>query len=294
METFTREEMMKMAADTRKNVTSSEVSDAELMQYPVHMEEITVPVRGGETKVYYSYLEKGEHLGALIVNFHGGGFIKARTRSDELFCRELNHLIGCKVMDVDYHIAPEYPYPFAVEECLDTVNWIFDHSGDYQVDPGKIMLLGHSAGGNLAIVTQMQLLAGGLGRQPLCLAVEYPPLDLYTDPEEKTARGQGIPPERARLYNLYYCERESQKEPYVSPVYAEEEKLRGFPPTLILTAGKDDLYTEAEEFALKLARCGNEVTLKRVEGAGHAFTVYRKEKHREGMETIVGYLKKFL
>jgi acetyl esterase len=123
------------------------------------------------------------------------------------------------------------------------------------------------------------------------MVVEYPPLDLYTDPGDKPKRGAGIPAERARLYNLYYCDREFQKDAYASPVYATDDQLQNFPPTLIMTAGLDDLCTEAEDFGLHLARCGNEVTMKRVPGAGHAFTIYRKEKHEEGFELIVRYVK---
>lgn len=216
------------------------------------------------------------------------------TQNDELFCRKMNHILGCRIMDVDYRIAPDHPYPAAVHECYDVVLWAFAHCREYHVDPDRIILMGHSAGGNLAIVTQMRLLADQTGFKPAGLIIEYPPLDLYTDPEQKVKMGKGVPAERARLYNLYYCDRERQKESYASPVYARDEELEHFPPVLMLTAGRDDLCTEAEEFALHLARCGNEVTLRRVPGAGHAFTIYRKEKYREGMDQIVRYARQLM
>jgi acetyl esterase len=151
--------------------------------------------------------------------------------------------------------------------------------------------MGHSAGGTLAIAAVMEANRIG-GFVPASLIVEYPPLDLYTDPDEKEKRGGGVPAERVRLYNLYYCDREYQKDAYASPVYATDEQLVHFPETLIITAGLDDLCMEGEEFALHLARCGNEVTIKRVQGAGHAFTIYRKEKHEEAFALILKYLKR--
>jgi len=124
-----------------------------------------------------------------------------------------------------------------------------------------------------------------------CLVCDYPPLDLWTDPEDKPKMGKGIPAERARLYNLYYCEREEQRDPLVSPVYATKEDVTGFPPMLMITAGLDDLCTEAEEFALKVARAGGEVTLKRFQNSGHAFTMYRREEYNEAADLIVKYVK---
>lgn len=292
MEKLSREKMIEMAQETRKNVTNAPVDEKEMHKYPVHMERILIPTRVGGSEVYYSYAKKDKNSDAMIINFHGGGFIRERTPNDELFCRKLNHMTGCKIMDVDYRIAPDDPYPAAVFETYDVLQWVYNHSVEYQISPDKIILIGHSAGGNLATVAVMQSLAENTFC-PAGLIAEYPPMDLYTDPADKTKMGAGIPAERARLYNLYYCDRERQREPYASPVYANDSQLKGFPPALFITAGMDDLCTEAEEFALRLARLGNEVTIKRFPDTGHAFTIYRKEKHQEGMELIVKYIRNF-
>lgn len=294
MEKLSREEMIRMARETRKNVTNAPVSQEEMDQYPVIMEHILIPTRAGDASAYLSYIEDGTNLDVLILNFHGGGFIRERTENDELFCRKLNHEIGCKIIDVDYKIAPDYPYPTAVHETYDVMKWVFANCEKLQIHAEKIILLGHSSGGNLAITDVMQANAENTEFHPLALIVEYPPLDIYTDPEAKPKRGKGVPAERARLYNLYYCDRELQKESYASPVYASEKELKHFPPTLIMTAGMDDLCTEAEDFALMLARAGNEVTLKRVLDTGHAFTIYRKEKHQEGFNLIVRFIRNLL
>ncbi len=150
--------------------------------------------------------------------------------------------------------------------------------------------MGHSAGGNLAIGAVMRALEEDM-RTPALLISEYPPLDIYTDPEAKKPMGKGIPVERARLYNLFYCDREQQKDPYCSPVYAPNEMLRGFPPSLFITAGSDDLCNEAEDFALRLARCGNEVTVKRFPDAIHAFTIKRLAGHEEACDLVCRFIR---
>lgn len=294
METMTREQMIAMARETRKHVTNAPVSQEEMNRWPVQIRREMVPTRAGDSPVWLSQPEGGAENDVLIINFHGGGFIRERTPNDELFCRKLNHALGCTVADVDYRIAPDNPYPAAAWESYDVIRHFFDRAEAYQTDPGKIILTGHSAGGNLVIGAVMRANEEGGAFHPLGLVSEYPPLDLYTDPEDKPRRGAGIPAERARLYNLYYCDRERQKEPYASPYYAAPEQLEGFPPSLIITAGQDDLCTEAEDFALRLAQAGNEVTLKRFPGVSHAFTIYRKAGHEAGFQLIERFIKNLL
>ena len=86
---------------------------------------------------------------------------------------------------------------------------------------------------------------------------------------------KGLPAGRARLYNLYCCDREKQKDPYCSPVYAPDEMLSGFP-------------------SARPARCGAETAIKRVPGAEHAFTVCRREGHKIAFKLIVRSLRKML
>ena len=288
---MTREEMIEKARETRKQVTNAPVTEELLNKYPAEVREMNIPGRDGDIHCYLSEnKDRQDNSDVLVINFHGGGFIRERTPNDEVFCRRMNGALGCKVLDLDYKIAPDYPYPTAVNEAVDTVKWAFEHTGELGVSKDKIVLAGHSAGGNLAIGVVMKALEEGEFK-PALLIADYPPLDLYTDPGEKKSMGKGIPAERARLYNLYYCDRDRQKEPYASPAYAPDEMLKEFPKTLVMTAGTDDLCNEAEEFALRLARNGNEVTLKRFLNAKHGFTIYRTEGCDEAIELITRFVK---
>lgn len=287
---MTREEMICKAKETRKHVTNAPVDPELLAKYPATVTLKKIPTRVGEAEVYDTFHEQVKPGGPLVINLHGGGFIRERTLNDEVFCRRLANGLHWRVWDVDYRIAPEYPFPAALHESYDVVKWAKDHAAELEIDPERIILAGHSAGGNL--VCGICMMAHETGDFSIPAAViEYPPLDVYTDPADKKKMGDGIPYERARLYNLYYCDRDRQKDPYVSPVYATEEMLKGFPKTLMITAGQDDLCLEAEAFALKVAQAGNEITLKRFPGVGHAFTIYRRPGHEVAMELIIRFLR---
>ncbi len=290
---LTRQEMIEKARETRKNVTSAPVEPELLARYPAQVTLRRIPTRVGDSDVYDTTNDQVPPGAPLVINFHGGGFIRARTLNDEVFCRKLVNALGCRVLDVDYRVAPDYPFPAALHEGYDVVKWASAHADELGIDPERIILTGHSAGGNL--VCGICMMAHESGDFRVSAAVlDYPPMDLYTDPADKPKMGEGIPFERARLYNLYYCEREMQKDPYVSPYYAGLKMLKDFPKALVITAGQDDLCNEAEAFALKLAQAGNEVTLKRFPGAGHGFTIYRRPGHEQAMELIIRFLKQHI
>lgn len=287
---MTREEMILIAQETRKNVTNAPVSKEELDAFPVTMEKLAVPTREGDAVVYLSSIAAIPGNNPVVINLHGGGFIRERTLNDELYCRRITHAMNCKVLDIDYKIAPDYPFPAALYECYDVVKWVREHAEQLDIDPERIILNGHSAGGNL--VSGINILSGKTGDFRIFLNVmDYPPMDIYTDPADKKSRGKGIPNERARLYNLFYCDRSQQNNPLASPVFATEEMLAGFPPTLMITAGEDVLCTEAEQYALKLAQAGVEVTLKRFPEEGHAFTIYRRGEWKKATELIIKFMK---
>lgn len=288
----TREEMIRMAKETRKQVTNAVVKPEELAAWPVTMEKLLIPTRVGDSQCYLASPEQQEDGPLpLIINLHGGGFIRQRTDNDQLFCRRMSCELGCRTLDVDYRVAPEHPFPAGLHECYDVTVWAWEHAETLGIDREQIILMGHSAGGNFVLGISILLRENQSPVRLLGVISEYPPTDLATDPGAKKCVDQVIPAERARLYNLYYCDEEQQKNPYVSLVRMPQERLKELPRTLFITAAQDSLCFEAEEFALKMAAAGNEVTLKRFPGVGHAFTIYRRPGWEEAVELIVRYTK---
>ena len=233
------------------------------------VEEKQIQTQVGETTVYLVQPKAGNTAHALLVNIHGGGFIWPHRESDTAYCRRIATEIGCVVVDIDYKLAPEYPYPHAFLECYDVTKYMAEHAAEYGIDPERIMIGGNSAGGNLSTSVCLKSLETGDFKILL-----YPPIDLFTDPAEKQKEGSDavIPFERARIYNAMYVDSPEQaREIYASPILADGELLSRMPETVIFTAGLDSLRFEAEEYALKLARAGVEVTCKRWPGCKHGF-----------------------
>lgn len=279
----------------RKNAVGKELDEELVKQFPVKRQyEVQIPTRHGEVHCYVFVPMAGEGKLPAIVNFHGGGFVKGYRGRDILFSRNLACHTNCTVIDVDYKVAPEYQYPYALEEGYDAVNYILTHEETFGIDRRKIFLSGQSAGGNLA--TGITLMAKEKKEFSVLLTmVSYPPLDLAKDPAKK--RFADLETERvetARLYNDWYIEKSRRTELYASPVYASREKLTGLTPFLIITAQKDTLSEEAEKFAYQLIEAGVTVTAKQIRSAVHGFLVRRSEGFGTAEKLIFGMVRQYL
>ena len=165
----------------RSQAVGQEV-DQELMErYPVQSQEkMEFPTRYGTVTAYvYRPFSEQEKLPVLI-NFHGGGFVKGYRGRDFGFSRILAVNGQCLVVDVDYKIAPEYKYPYAVEEGYDLVRHIQEKADSLGGDSGRIVLSGESAGANMITAILFMLKKAG-NPMPLGAVTCYPPYALYTD-----------------------------------------------------------------------------------------------------------------
>lgn len=290
---MTRKEMIERAIQIRSRDLYGKVDRKELDSLTAIQKLIEIPVSGGSVPVFQIISEKRSSNSGMIINFHGGGFMKGRQDKDRVFCSRMAEKFNALVWDVDYSLAPENPFPKAVDEAYQVVKYAFEHSKELEVDTNRIFLIGHSAGGNLAVTVCMK--AGETREfQPKGLIAEFFPTDLYTDPVLKTRIEGDMPAETARIYNAFYCEGEAAKNPYVSPLFAEEEQLRGFPETLIMSAGLDSLCFEDEEFAMKLSRAGVPVTCKRFTKSHHGFTINRTDEWEESLSLIEKFMERLV
>ena len=117
---------------------------------------------------------------------HGGGFIFGIAEMDDSWCRVIADRAGCAVVNVDYSLAPEHKFPSAVHQCYEVVKWLHEHPEQFSINPEKIAVGGHSAGGNLAAAV---CLLNQQRRNQLPIVyqiIDYAPLDLHTDPSSKT------------------------------------------------------------------------------------------------------------
>ncbi|GGT29709.1 alpha/beta hydrolase [Nonomuraea spiralis] len=206
----------------------------------------------------------------LVVYFHGGGFTLGSLDSHDGVCRQICAGAGAVVVAADYRLAPEHPYPAAVEDALAVTRWAAEHADALGADPGALVVAGDSAGGNLATVTCLR--AREEGGPPIVLQVlVYPATDATRHWPSYDQNGEGYFLTTAHMrwfWDCYQPDEGRRGEPYGSPLGAD---VRGLPPALVITAGHDPLRDEGEAYARHLRHSGVETESIRYEGLFHGF-----------------------
>lgn len=207
----------------------------------------------------------------VFVNFHGGGFVMGNPKMDDPWCSVIADRAECIVVNVEYLLAPEYPFPVPVYQSYEVVKWIAEHATELNIDATRIAVGGHSAGGNLAAAICLLNKERGNELNIVYQVIDYAPLDLDTDPAQKPQFPEAIPNDISRIFNACYLEHpEDGRNPLASPVFAPS--LTGLPSALVITAERDSLAAETVGYAKQLEEAGITVTAKQYAGAAHGFT----------------------
>ena len=211
----------------------------------------------------------------LLLFFHGGGWVTGDIESYTPACATMADLTGCRVASVDYRLAPEHPFPAGLEDCYGVARGLLEDPVRAGLeDPERIVLVGDSAGGNLAAAVSLLLRESGHrvpSRQILLYPVTHWDHDPATSPFESVRRLG----DRYRLTStevqdyleLYVPDPALRSSRLVAPLMAED--LAGQPDTLVLSAGLDLLCDEGEAYGRALAEAGNRVRIHRLEEALH-------------------------
>lgn len=207
---------------------------------------------------------------ALLVWFHGGGWVIGELDTYESVCRVLAEKAGVRVLSVDYRLAPEHTFPAANDDCLAAYRWVVEHAAELGADPSRLAVGGDSAGGNLAADVALQAAAEGL---PLAFQLlVYPATDGTGSSRSRTLFREGFFLTGVlldRAVASYTPTPEQQLHPRFNLLAAEVPA--GVAPAYICTAGFDPLRDEGEAYADKLADAGVEVELERFSGQIHGF-----------------------
>ena len=211
----------------------------------------------------------GEVLPALVY-FHGGGWTIGDLDTHDVLCRQLANGARCAVFSVDYRLAPESPFPAAVEDCLAATRFVFEKSSSLKIDVSRIAVGGDSAGGNLAAVV-------ALHRQlPLAFQLLiYPATDQRCDTEShrRNAAGYLLTREGIEFFRRCYLpEKKHWADWRASPLLAASHA--GLPPAFVITAGYDPLRDEGREYAERLAQAGVEVAYREYSDMVHGFLLF--------------------
>ncbi|HLG89536.1 MAG TPA: alpha/beta hydrolase [Alphaproteobacteria bacterium] len=263
---------------------------------PIELAEIrndAIPGPAGlmRVRIYRSSLEPNQPG---IVYFHGGGFVIGSLDSHEGGCRRLSKGAACTVVSIDYRLAPEHPFPAAVEDAFAATKWIADHAAALKIDPKRIAVAGDSAGGNLAAV--VALLARDKGGPAIChQLLVYPVTDLKFSSQSYVDNGEGYFLTRDMMgwFRRQYMPADiALDHPHASPLYADS--LKGLPPATVITAEYDPLRDEGEDYGRRLSEAGVPTQVKRYNGVFHGFFSMAGviDQGDEAVDFAVGELRK--
>lgn len=229
--------------------------------------DLYLPLRGGPTPARLYQPPAARRPGPLLLWLHGGGFIGGAAADIEFVCSRLARLAAITVVSLDYRLAPEHPYPAALHDTRDAINWLTGH-GSLIGGDGRVAAGGQSAGA--ALVAGACLLARDEGgpapvRQILC----YPVLDFGQDTESaREFDGVFLSVKPGDWAETQYLAGQPVT-PYAAPLRAGT--LAGLPPALIIGAGRDPLRDDARGYAHRLAADGVAVSHVEYAGTMHAF-----------------------
>jgi acetyl esterase len=236
------------------------------------VEDLTIPGPHGDIPLrIYTPLNAGSGTLPALVWFHGGGWVIGNLDSADFACRMVTNASGCKLISVDYRLAPEHKFPVPVDDCLAATEWVANNAPAIGVDPQRIAVGGDSAGGNLAAVVSQQ--AKAAGRPAISFqALVYPVTDYGVDTQSYHDNAEGYLLTRESMqwfYGHYVNTPKDGDDSRVSPLRAGD--VSGLPPALVITAEFDPLRDEGEAYARRLETAGVPVTLKRYDGQIHGF-----------------------
>ncbi len=209
-----------------------------------------------------------------ILHMHGGGFVFGAAAADGRQHRAIAHELSCCIVSVDYRLAPETPFPGAIEDCYAALRWLVADAQALEIDPARIGVMGESAGGGLAAA--LALLARDRGQFSLAFQhLIYPMLDDRTgragDPD--LFAGEFVWTAHNNRFGWTALLGDQAGGAAVSPyaAAARATDLSGLPPTYLATAALDLLVGENLQYAQRLMRAGVPVELQVYPGAFHAF-----------------------
>jgi acetyl esterase len=230
----------------------------------------TIAGSGGNIPIRI-YTPEGSGPFPMLVYFHGGGWVLGGLNAVHGPCTALANRAHAMVVSVDYRLAPEHPFPAAVNDCYAATKWTADNAALINGDAERIAVAGDDAGGSLAAV--ISVLAREAGSPSLMfqlLLYPFTNVDFATSSYEKYGQGYFLTINLINWFQRHYLTGEHDADDWrASPMRAPD--LSGLPPTHVITAEFDPLRDEGEAYAARLRSSRVEATVKRYDGQIHSF-----------------------
>ncbi|MHA2224340.1 MAG: alpha/beta hydrolase [Candidatus Hodarchaeales archaeon] len=217
----------------------------------------------------------------LMLYLHGGGYILGSPNYRRLLTLSLGKATNLKVLNVDYRLAPEHPYPAGLEDCVTAYNWLLSQGFKSK----NIVIVGDSAGGYFTIITLVRLRDReiSLPAGAVCLS----PATSLENTSESYSKNAPSDPVLADLGVFWwpeaYLDGKNPRDPLISPCYAD---LTGLPPILVQVSSSEMLYDDSTQFAGIAKKAGLDVTLQVWNNTLHVFHAFGLPESQEAIAKI--------
>jgi acetyl esterase len=253
--------------------------------------DVTWPGPAGPLPVRI-YRPAGEGPFPSLVYFYGGGWVLGSVDTSDVVCRALTNAVRCVTFSVGYRLAPEAPFPAAVQDCYAAVRWVAENAASYGADGSRLAVAGDSSGGNLAAVSTL-LARDGDGPSITAQALIYPATmaDADNDSMREVVDPMFFNAHSVRWYwQQYLADPGDARSPLASPLLAADHG--GLPRALVLTAECCPVRDEGRAYADVLNRAGVPVEHRCYPGVPHGFLAMASmlAEAREAMSWVAGFL----
>jgi len=254
--------------------------DLDLANLTKQMSETTIKeIKQPERKMA---IQKGitSYFDGVVLHIHGGGFVAMSSASHQAYTRQWARAIQKPILSVDYRLAPEHPYPAALDDCWQAYNWVLDEmENSLGIKPKNIVLVGDSAGGNLVLGITLLAIKNKV-RIPNGILLAYPALKMevntYSPSLLLSLHDQILPYSVLKLIPGVYIPPEGQpdKDPFLSPLKASDQLLEMLPPVRIMVGDRDPFHDDCWRFVDRLKKLNKDVQMTVYQELSHGFLGY--------------------
>ena len=216
-----------------------------------------------------------------VMYIHGGGFTAGTAAAYRGLSSRIGRAARCGVLAIDYRLAPEHPFPAALDDCVAAYRWLVGEAG---LSPRQLVVVGNSAGGNLAVALLLRLRDSGqaLPAAAVCISAVFDLALTGASVTERAGRDPVISSDSLRACSRAYLGRTDPRHPLASPLYAD---LAGLPQLLIQVGSEEMLRDDSVRLAERAVAAGVQVALDEWPGMIHVWHLYAAQL-REGSDAI--------